>query len=138
MLVIIRHAKLGDTYVSNEGDARLRFYDDSKSTVLISHDNPEKLLTILDEAAAKLRSDLAKREPVATDANAPALDDTPVISVPVADVIAGDRIRIGGWWHTVAEMNARGNGYVIRTTRNDYFGYDYAERVTLEDGSRNA
>lgn len=139
MLFIQNDLRFGYATVTETDRALVSFVD-----LLISSDEPNELLTTLENATAALRRAIDKRAAEAAE-DEPAEPGEPVFtdtarrteSRDIEDVNVGDQIRIGGWWHRVETINERRHGVTVMTTRNEWFAFDHGDRVTVAVGADN-
>lgn len=151
MLISTSNVKYGYAALTDYG-AYVNFRDRNNATLLLSADDPDDLVTALRRAADALETQLTERdESELAEAIAEFDDETEDVepgepvwtdsaklaeSVDIEDVDAGDQIRLGGWWHTVAEINERLHGMTVKTTRNEWFAFDHGDRVTVHRGQK--
>ena len=111
--------------------------------ILISSGDPTELLCTLEDACDALRRAIEKRAAEKAVNDEPTEPGEPVFtdkarrteSVDIEDANAGDEIRLGGWWHRVETINDRRGGVTVKTTRNEWFGFDHGDRVTIAIGA---
>lgn len=137
MLVSVNKPIFGYAMMLSNGSATVSFRDAKGSGVSFFSDEPYDLLTCLRNAADKLESELNQSEPEPEPTPPPHRLDARTRSVDIEDVTAGDQIRVGGWWHRVAEINERRHGVTVKTTRNEWFAFDHGDRVTVGIGGDN-
>ena len=139
MYVIESEAQFIYASITETGRALVSFKD-----LLFSGDDPYSLLEQFTNATAALRKSLDEYEANQTEDPTPQQTTRPVPfsnratrSTDIEDVNAGDQIRVGGWWHKVAEVNERRFGITIKTTRNEWFAFDHGDRVTVAMGAED-
>lgn len=137
MIVNLYDLKYGFAAISDTGSAFVQFRDTGGSTVHISSDEPYDLITLLRRAADEISNKLVDFEAEPEPTPPPHRLDARTRSVDIEDVTAGDQIRVGGWWHRVAEINERRHGVTVKTTRNEWFAFDHGDRVTVGIGVDN-
>lgn len=142
MLFVENDLKFYYATTTGTGGALMSF-----KNILVSSSDPGELLATFEKATAALRlvidKQTAETEPVAED-DEPVQPGEPVSittrqsrSLDIEDVNVGDQIRVGGWWHRVAEIHERRHGYTVKTTRNEWFGFDHGDRITVANGGDN-
>ena len=140
MLFIQNDLRFNYATVTETERALVSFVD-----LLISSDEPNELLTTLENATAALRRAIDKRAAEAAavaETEAKARDpferlNTSTRSVDIEDINVGDQIRVGGWWHRVETIKERRHGVTVKTTRNEWFAFDHGDRVTIAIGGDN-
>lgn len=137
MYVIESEAQFIYASITETGRALVSFKD-----LLFSADDPYSLLEQFTKATTALRKSLDQYETKQTEETTSQKPSQPVPfsnratrSTDIEDVNAGDQIRVGGWWHKVAEVNERRFGITIKTTRNEWFAFDHGDRVTVAMGA---
>lgn len=156
MLISTSNLKYGYAALTDYG-AYVNFRDKNNATLLLSADDPDDLVTALRRAADAIETQLTERdaselaeaiaepkpepkpepEEIAKPGEPSWVTDRRARSVDIEDVNTGDQIRIGGWWHRVAEINERRHGVTVKTTRNEWFAFDHGDRVTVAGGGDN-
>lgn len=150
MLTVLTLMRFNYVNVSEDGRALISFSGENpRESVLMGTDDPYAMLSAFTKATESLQNQIAKLETEADDATE--VDEEPepeapkpghrldafTRSVDIEDVNRGDQIRIGGWWHRIAEINERRHGYTVKTTRNEWFAFDHGDRVTIATGGDN-